>query len=157
MADGSTGYTSADDHPDGGYSITSSLSGLADDHWVTIQRSTFTNWVHDQLAGRPEAGEVTDLQTDLRDGWRLCALMEALQHRRIPHATRRPFNQHQMIDNINLALRAMEEDGIRLVNIGTLLTYLCLYDRHYLCYVTFKRDLNTHQIKFTVERSSSLS
>ncbi len=89
-------------------------------HWVSIQRSTFTNWVRDRLAGDDEeTANVVDLQTDLRDGWRLCRLMEALQHRRVAgHATRRPTNRHQRIDNINLALQAMVDDGIRLINIG---------------------------------------
>ena len=93
--------------------------GLSD-QWVRIQRSTFTNWVQDQLAGgSPGVSEVKDLQTDFCDGTRLCAVVEALRNRRIAHVIRKPVNQHQCLDNINLALRAMQEDEIKLVNIGT--------------------------------------
>jgi Calponin homology (CH) domain len=97
-------------------------------HWVTIQRSTFTNWVRDRLAGSEVANgidgdastpTVEDLQNDLCDGWQLCRLIDALQRRRVcGHAVRRPVNRHQRIDNVNMALKAMSTDGIRLVNIG---------------------------------------
>jgi len=101
-------------------------------HWVTIQRSTFTNWVRDRLAAGDEVtgvggvgggdattSAVNDLQTDLCDGWQLCRLVEVLQRRRVSgHAVRRPVNRHQRIDNVNLALKAMLADGIRLINIG---------------------------------------
>ena len=86
------------------------------DQWVGIQRSTFTNWVQDQLSDQDVT--VTDIRTDFCDGTRLCALMEALRNRRILHVMKKPVNQHQCLDNINLALRAMQEDDIKLVNIG---------------------------------------
>jgi len=105
-------------------------SGLDDDedhseHWVTIQRNTFANWVLEQLGGRAAelglSGSV-DLQRDLADGRLLCVLVEVLQHQRqrltVNSVVRPPVNQHQCIDNINRALRAMTDDGIRLVNIG---------------------------------------
>lgn len=101
---------------------------LRGEHWITIQRNTFANWVVERLGARrcSELGLVdssVDLQRDLCDGRVLCALMEALQkrqRRRLAfHPTaQRPAYQHQCIDNINLALREMADDGIRLVNIG---------------------------------------
>lgn len=96
-------------------------------HWVTIQRSTFTNWVRDRLTGSDfnsgsgsvDATMVNDLQSDLCDGWLLCRLVEALQRRRVGgHPSSKPLNRHQRIDNVNLALKAMADDGIRLINIG---------------------------------------
>lgn len=106
------------------------LADLDDDedgseHWITIQRNTFANWVFEQLGGRSAElglrGSV-DLQRDLVDGRLLCVLVEQLQQQRrrvaVSAATRRPVNQHQCIDNINCALRAMTDDGIRMVNIG---------------------------------------
>lgn len=89
---------------------------LFDDHWVFIQLNTFTNWVKDQLTD--DEVTVDDLRVDFCDGVLLCALVEALQHRRVPHVVKRPINQHQCLDNINLALKAMTSDGIKLVNIG---------------------------------------
>jgi len=97
------------------------------EHWVTIQRNTFANWVVEQLGRR--AGELglgaastVDLRRDLVDGRLLCALVEVLQQQRqrltVSSVVRTPVNQHQCIDNINRALRAITDDGIRLVNIG---------------------------------------
>lgn len=34
---------------------------------------------------------------------------------------RRPANQHQYLENASVALKAIEEDGIKLVNIGKIL------------------------------------
>jgi len=107
------------------------LADLDDDdddrseHWITIQRNTFANWVLEQLGGRSAElglrGSV-DLQRDLVDGRLLCVLVEQLQQQRrrvaVNSAARRPVNQHQCIDNINCALRAITDDGIRMVNIG---------------------------------------
>jgi len=95
------------------------------ENWVTIQQYTFANWVLEQLGGRSAelglSGSV-DLQRDLCDGRLLCVLVEVLQQQRrrvtVNSVVRRPVNQHQCIDNINRALRAMTDDGIRLVNIG---------------------------------------
>lgn len=101
-----------------GYALPDAANArLFDDHWVFIQLNTFTNWVKDQLTDHDEA-TVDDLRVDFSDGVRLCALVEALQHRRVPHVVKRPINQHQCLDNINLALKAMTGDGIKLVNIG---------------------------------------
>jgi len=106
--------------------------GFGSEHWVTIQRNTFANWVTEVLRARSAelglaSGSSVDLQRDLGDGRLLCALVEQLRQRRraattgvaVNAAVRRPINQHQCIDNINRALRAMTDDGIRLVNIGS--------------------------------------
>jgi len=120
---------------DAAQSAPTTSTGFHDDeelseHWITIQRNTFANWVLEQIADRSTelglGGSLSvNLQRDLCDGRLLCALMEALQkqqRRRVPTspvvAVARPAYQHQCIDNINRALRAMTDDGIRLVNIG---------------------------------------
>ena len=61
--------------------------------------------------------EVENLETDFADGTRLCALVEALQKRRLRY-NKRPLNQHHELENIAIALDAIKEDGIKLVNIG---------------------------------------
>lgn len=99
-----------------GNAIHGGITQSLDDHWVLIQLNTFTNWVKDQLTNHEVT--VDDLRLDFCYGTRLCALMEMLQHRRIPHVVKKPINQHQCLDNINLALKAMTNDGIKLVNIG---------------------------------------
>ena len=62
--------------------------------------------------------EVEDLRTDLCDGLKLCLLMEVVLGRRIGRVIKKPLNQHHYLENVNLALRAMTNDGIKLVNIG---------------------------------------
>lgn len=86
-----------------------------EDVWIEIQAHTFRNWVNEHL--RPLGLQVNDLMTDLCDGTKLVALVEALQKRtlRKHHA---PTNQHQMLENVTRALDAISADGVKLVNIG---------------------------------------
>jgi hypothetical protein len=62
-----------------------------------------------------------NLQTDFQDGLNLIALIEVLQGRRIGKAFQNPVNQHQMLENVQLALNAIMDDNIKLVNIGKLI------------------------------------
>ena len=64
-----------------------------------------------------EMPEIENLETDLADGTRLVALVEALQKRKLRH-NKRPLNQHHELENISIAIDAIKEDGIKLVNIG---------------------------------------
>ncbi|RUS75788.1 hypothetical protein EGW08_016449, partial [Elysia chlorotica] len=93
------------------------LSQKAGEHWIEIQKNTFMNWVNLQLHGSGLV--VSDFETDFDDGVRLCALVEALQARKIGRVIKKPLNQHQSLENVTLALRAIAEDGVRLVNIGS--------------------------------------
>ncbi|CAH1781777.1 unnamed protein product, partial [Owenia fusiformis] len=86
------------------------------DRWIKIQENTFTNWVNQQLIGADH--NVEDLQEDFSDGIKLCALVEALQNRRIKRVVKKPINQHQYLENVTLALKAISEDDVKLVNIG---------------------------------------
>ncbi|OQV23312.1 Filamin-B [Hypsibius exemplaris] len=92
--------------------------GIKDDdqRWVQIQQKTFTNWVNEQL--KSVGKRVENLQTDFQDGLNLIALIEVLQGRRIGKAFQNPVNQHQMLENVQLALNAIMDDNIKLVNIG---------------------------------------
>lgn len=87
------------------------------DRWILIQKNTFTNWVNEQLrvVGSPM---IEDLQRDFCDGIRLCALIEALQEKKINRVIKKPMNQHQELENVTKALNAVANDNIRLVNIG---------------------------------------
>ena len=87
-----------------------------DDRWVQIQYATFRNWVNEHL--KTADMELSDLQTEFCDGIKLCTLMEVLQNQRIGRVVRKPMNQHQYLENVTLALRAMTSDNIKLVNIG---------------------------------------
>ena len=91
--------------------------GVGDsDKWITIQQNTFTNWVNLQLQGTEL--HVEDLHTDLCDGVKLCVLVESLQKKRVGRVIKKPMNQHQFLENVSLALNAIAQDNVKLVNIG---------------------------------------
>lgn len=91
-----------------------------DDKWIQIQKNTFTNWINEQL--KHENGlAVSDLKFDFLDGVKLVKLVDSLQKPNSKVSRRyfkKPINQHQNLENITLALNAITEDGIKLVNIG---------------------------------------
>ena len=89
--------------------------------WVDIQANTFRNWVNEHLKqserGRA-CGPVHDLAHDLCDGTRLCALVEQLTGKNLSKCHWNTVNQHQHLENVATALKAVEADGVKLVNIG---------------------------------------
>jgi filamin len=89
-----------------------------DDKWILIQMNTFTNWINEQLKYEDE--KIIDLKLDLKNGVKLIKLVNVLQKdsKLIKRYFKKPLNQHQELENINLALNAITEDGIKLVNIG---------------------------------------
>lgn len=88
-----------------------------EDLWVEIQANTFRNWVNEHL--KETGRRVNDLSTDFSDGTHLCALVEALQKKKLkPQWNARPTNHHQFLENASTALNAIEADGVKLVNIG---------------------------------------
>ena len=93
------------------------------DKWVLIQENTFRNWVNEQL--RPAGLEVSNLEEDFDDGVKLCALIQALQGKRV-RANKSVKNQHQQLANVAEALTAIANDNIRLVNIGKTLHVVSL-------------------------------
>ncbi|CAG0919941.1 unnamed protein product, partial [Notodromas monacha] len=86
-----------------------------EDLWVEIQAHTFRNWVNEQI--KPTGLVVQDLETDFCDGLKLIALLEVLQKKSIRKIAN-PINQHQFLENVQFALNSIENDGIKLVNIG---------------------------------------
>ena len=98
-----------------------------DDIWVSIQHHTFRNWVNVQLRGT--GIEVQDLSEDMRDGVALVTLVETLQKRKL-RKVKKVMNQHHALENVTIALNAINEDGIKLVNIGECIgfsePYLCI-------------------------------
>ena len=92
-----------------------------DDKWIQIQKNTFTNWINEQLKHDFDAAPISDLKFDFLDGVKLVKLVDALQKPNSKVSRRyfkNPINQHQNLENITLALNAITEDGIKLVNIG---------------------------------------
>lgn len=92
----------------------------SDDAWLRIQVTTFSNWVNEQLRinSTEETFLVEDLEKDLCNGVRLCELVSFLTRRKLGRIVKKPNNQHQKLENVTLALRAITRDGVKLVNIG---------------------------------------
>ena len=85
--------------------------------WIRIQANTFKNWANVTLREAGGPGNIENLETDFQDGTKLVALVETLQKRKLKH-NKKPINQHHEIENITIALDAIQEDGLKLVNIG---------------------------------------
>ncbi|KAK3589648.1 hypothetical protein CHS0354_015146 [Potamilus streckersoni] len=90
-------------------------AGVAD-KWVLIQENTFRNWVNEQL--RPKNMAIADFEKDFENGVKLCALITVLQGKSPGKVIQTPRNPHQELENVALALSAIANDNIRLVNIG---------------------------------------
>ncbi|CAL2049062.1 unnamed protein product, partial [Caenorhabditis brenneri] len=84
--------------------------------WIDIQLHTFTNWINEQLQGNV----IQDLTQDLSDGVNLIRLVEILQGRRYYGKV---YDQEpteiQKLMNVQMALDALREDGVKTVNIGS--------------------------------------
>ena len=102
--------------PEGHAARSMSIKGM-EDVWIRIQANTFKNWVNENLKDASSVRQVESLEEDFRDGTVLAALVETLQKRRLRY-NKKPQNQHHEIENITIALDAIKEDGIKLVNIG---------------------------------------
>ncbi|CAD5119535.1 DgyrCDS8135 [Dimorphilus gyrociliatus] len=86
------------------------------EEWVTMQHSTFCNWVNDKLMTVSE--KVENLAKDMRSGEKLCKLMNVLKGKSIGRIKVNAVNHYAASGNIELAFQAMRKDGVKLVNIG---------------------------------------
>ena len=102
--------------PEGHAARSMSIKGQ-EEVWVRIQAQTFKNWANVTLreAGGPNLDD--SIETVFQDGTKLVALVETLQKRKLKH-NKKPINQHHELENITIALDAIQEDGLKLVNIG---------------------------------------
>ena len=84
---------------------------------VRIQRDTLTAWVNSILS--PQGLTVDQLSRDMRDGVKLCRLLEAVRGERIgkiiQKANIRPL---EASGNISLVLDVMNRDGAWVTNAG---------------------------------------
>ena len=90
---------------------------LAEDaQWKKIQQNTFTRWANEYLKTIDK--NISNLETDLSDGLRLIALIEVLSQKRMSKHNKRPTFRSQKLENVSVALKFLEEEGIKIVNIG---------------------------------------
>uniref|UniRef100_A0A1B0BRU9 Calponin-homology (CH) domain-containing protein n=1 Tax=Glossina palpalis gambiensis TaxID=67801 RepID=A0A1B0BRU9_9MUSC len=90
---------------------------LAEDaQWKKIQQNTFTRWANEHLKTIDRS--INNLETDLSDGLRLIALIEVLSQKRMPKYNKRPTFRSQKLENVSVALKFLEDEGIKIVNIA---------------------------------------
>lgn len=91
---------------------------LAEDaQWKRIQQNTFTRWANERLKAANK--HIGDLECDLSDGLRLVSLIEVLSQKRLPRHNMRPTFRSQKLENVSVALKFLEDEGIRIVNIDS--------------------------------------
>ncbi|KAG7210743.1 hypothetical protein KM043_012240 [Ampulex compressa] len=91
---------------------------LAEDaQWKRIQQNTFTRWANERL--KVANRHIDDLESDLSDGLRLISLIEVLAQKRLPKHNQRPTFRSQKLENVSVALKFLEDEGIRIVNIDS--------------------------------------
>ena len=92
---------------------------LAEDaEWKKIQQNTFTRWANEHL--RFANNHIDDLEIDLSDGLKLIQLIEVLAAKRLPKHNKKPRIRSQKLENISVALKFLDDQGIRIINIGEL-------------------------------------
>ncbi|XP_046746702.1 filamin-A isoform X4 [Diprion similis] len=91
---------------------------LAEDaKWKRIQQNTFTRWANEHL--KCASKTIGDLETDLSDGLRLVTLIEVLSQKKLPKHNKRPNFRSQKLENVSVALKFLDDQGIRIVNIDS--------------------------------------
>lgn len=94
---------------------------LAEDaQWKRIQQNTFTRWANEHL--KTVNKNIGNLETDLSDGLRLITLIEVLAGKHLPKHNKRPTFRSQKLENVSVALKFLDDQGIKLVNIGEFLS-----------------------------------
>ncbi|RMX60911.1 hypothetical protein pdam_00003464 [Pocillopora damicornis] len=85
--------------------------------WIEIQKNTFTNWCNVQI--HPYGVQITsDLAEAFQDGLSLVYLVESISTKKVGRYNKNPRLYAQKLENITSALKLLQSDGIKLVNIG---------------------------------------
>ena len=94
-------------------------------NWVQTQSAVFKNWVNKNLSDRNM--KLNEFERDFADGILLINLYEVVAKKQLAQYNKTPRLPNQMLENVTLALKAMEEDGINLLSIGKLVAFHELY------------------------------
>uniref|UniRef100_A0A8C8SUT0 Spectrin beta chain n=1 Tax=Pelusios castaneus TaxID=367368 RepID=A0A8C8SUT0_9SAUR len=93
----------------------SRIKALADER-DAVQKKTFIKWVNSHLARA--SCRISDLYTDLRDGYVLTKLLEVLSGEQLPKPTRGRMRIHSL-ENVDKALQFLKEQRVHLENVGS--------------------------------------
>jgi len=89
---------------------------VMDKAWENIQKKTFTKWVNSHLAKR--AKKIEEITTDFGDGLLLLAFLEVISGKYFAKFEKNPKIRIQKIQNLDLALKFIKEQGVNLIAIG---------------------------------------
>lgn len=84
--------------------------------WKRIQHNTFTRWTNVHLKCIDKS--IDTLETDFSDGLHLIALIEVLSQKKVQKHNKKPTFRSQKCENIEIALKFLEREGIKIINIG---------------------------------------
>jgi filamin len=91
---------------------------LAEDaEWKRIQQNTFTRWANEHLKIIDKS--LMSLETDLSDGLALIALIEVLSQKKMSKHNVRPIFRSQKLENVSVAMKFLEREGIKIINIDS--------------------------------------
>ncbi|XP_072315924.1 spectrin beta chain, non-erythrocytic 4 isoform X2 [Eucyclogobius newberryi] len=93
----------------------SRIKALAEER-DAVQKKTFTKWVNSHLSR--VSCRISDLYTDLRDGYMLTRLLEVLSGELLPRPTRGRMRIH-CLENVDKALQFLKEQRVHLENVGS--------------------------------------
>ncbi|XP_015669353.2 spectrin beta chain, non-erythrocytic 4 [Protobothrops mucrosquamatus] len=93
----------------------SRIKALADER-DAVQKKTFTKWINSHLG--QVSCRISDLYTDLRDGYLLTKLLEVLSGEQLPKPTRGRMRIHSL-ENVDKALQFLKEQRVHLENVGS--------------------------------------
>jgi len=85
--------------------------------WEQTQYKAFRNWVNINLNSLKQA--VANLESDFKNGTKLAQLIEVLQKKTIGKWNKDPKRQMQELENLNMAITAIQKDNVKIVNIGS--------------------------------------
>ena len=85
---------------------------MAEAEWKRIQARTFRRWFNNILAlGGPLNGQITSLQTDLKDGLKLVQLVEILTAKRFKGINKRPIYKQQQLENLTIVFKYLKNEA----------------------------------------------
>jgi len=81
-----------------------------------VQKKTFTRWANHFLSERML--KIEDLYIDLKDGIKFINLLEMISAKNLGKYDKKPKHEMQEIGNLNIGLRFIKDEGLKLVGIG---------------------------------------
>ncbi|XP_065644241.1 filamin-A isoform X1 [Hydra vulgaris] len=89
----------------------------SEEDWIEMQNNTFTNWVNANLKQRGMS--VESIAFGFEDGVKLVNLYEIVAKRSLGKYAKNPKFPNQKLENVSLVLKAMQQDGVKLVSIDS--------------------------------------